>query len=104
MGRHGDSRDSEGYRAAMPQPGAGPRGMDGFQSLLGRSRTRAALLVLSSTAMGLAEAGVLAVVARAATSMANGSHTVSANLGPYHVHLSLSQFLLVGAALALFRL
>jgi ABC-type multidrug transport system fused ATPase/permease subunit len=78
--------------------------MSGFKSLLGRSPTRVVLLVFSSTAMGLAEAAVLAVVARAATSLANGSHGVSANLGPLHVHTSLSRLLLAGAALALLRL
>lgn len=98
------SRDSEGYRAAMPQPTAETREVTGFRRLLGRSRTRAALLVFSSTAMGLSEAGVLAVVARAATSLANGSRRVDANLGPFHVHASLSHFLLVGAALACLRL
>jgi ABC-type multidrug transport system fused ATPase/permease subunit len=60
--------------------------------------------VVSSTALGLSEAGVLAVVARAATSLANGSHTVDANLGPFHVHTSLSRFLLAGAAIAFLRL
>jgi ATP-binding cassette subfamily B protein len=76
----------------------------GFKSLLGRSSARAVLLVLTSTAMGLSEAGVLAVVARAATSLANGSHKVDANLGPFHVHASLGHFLLAGAAIALLRL
>jgi ATP-binding cassette, subfamily B, bacterial len=76
----------------------------GFKSLLGRSRTRAVLLVVSATAMGLAEAGVLAVVARAATSLANGSHDVHANLGPFHADVTLGRFLLLGAALAILRL
>ncbi len=78
--------------------------MNGFRSLLGRSRTRAVLLVSASTAMGLSEAAVLAVVARAATSLANGSRTVDASLGPFHVHTSLAHFLLAGAALACLRL
>ncbi len=78
--------------------------MRSFSALLGRSRTRTALLVLSSTAMGLAEAGVLAMVARAATSLANGSSTVDGTLGPFHVHASLRHFLLAGAALACLRL
>jgi ATP-binding cassette subfamily B protein len=76
----------------------------GFESLLGRSRVRAVMLVVFSTAMGLSEAGVLAVVARAATSLANGSRRVDASLGPFHVHASLSHFLLAGAAIALVRL
>jgi ATP-binding cassette, subfamily B, bacterial len=98
------STDREGYRAAMPQPTAETREMKGFRSLLGRSRTRAALLVLSSTAMGVAEAGVLAVVARTATSLADGSHRVNASLGPFHLHASLAHVLLVGAGLACLRL
>jgi ABC-type multidrug transport system fused ATPase/permease subunit len=76
----------------------------GFASLLGRSRSRAALLIVSSTLLGLSEAGVLAIVARAATSLANGSQEVNANIGPIHIQASLSDFLLVGAALALVRL
>ncbi len=54
--------------------------------------------------MGLAEAGVLAMVARAATSLANGSRRVDASLGPFHVHASLPHFLLAAAALACLRL
>jgi ATP-binding cassette subfamily B protein len=76
----------------------------GFKSLLGQSPARAVLLVLSSTAMGLSEAGVLAVVARAATSLANGSRRVDANLGPFHVHASLAHFLIAGAGIAFLRL
>ena len=88
----------------MLQPPSETRKVKGFRSLLGRSRTRAALLVLSSTAMGLAEAGVLVMVARAATSLANGSRRVDASLGPLHVHASLPHFLLAAAALACLRL
>ena len=62
------------------------------------------LLVLSSTAMGLSEAGVLAMVARAATSLANGSKGVGATLGPFHIRTSLPHFLLAAAALACLRL
>ena len=54
--------------------------------------------------MGLAEAGVLVMVARAATSLANGSRRVDASLGPLHVHASLPHFLLAAAALACLRL
>ncbi len=54
--------------------------------------------------MGLAEAGVLAMVARAATSLANGSSTVDGTLGPVHIHASLRHFLLAAAALACLRL
>lgn len=91
---------------APPQPSAPapPVSVRGFESLLGRSRLRAAMLVVFSTAMGLSEAGVLAVVARAATSLANGSRRVDASLGPFHVHAALSHFLFAGAAIALLRL
>ena len=90
----------------MPKPNAEPpaAAVRSFRTLLGRSRTRAALLVLSSTAMGLSEAGVLAMVARAATSLANGSRRVDASLGPFHVHASVPHFLLAAAALACLRL
>lgn len=54
--------------------------------------------------MGLAEAGVLAVVARTATALASGSQSVDASVGPIHVHASLSHLLLAGAALAVLRL
>lgn len=92
--------------AAMPEPAvpAPPVSLRGFMSLLGRSRMRVVMLVVLSTAMGISEAGVLAVVARAATSLANGSQTVTATVGPLHIHTSLSRFLLAGAALAALRL
>jgi ABC-type multidrug transport system fused ATPase/permease subunit len=61
-------------------------------------------LIAFSIAMGLCEAGVLAVVARAATSLANGSGTVDGSVGPFHIHASLSHFLLAGAAIAAVRL
>ena len=75
-----------------------------FESLFGRSWIRAGLLVVCSTAMGFSEAGVLAVVARAATTLASGKHTIEASLGPVHIHASLAHFLLAGALLALLRL
>jgi ATP-binding cassette subfamily B protein len=53
--------------------------------------------------MGLAEAGVLAVVARAATTLANGSHTIDANVGSFHLHLSLARLLVAGGVLAVVR-
>jgi ATP-binding cassette, subfamily B, bacterial len=92
--------------AAVPEPAvpAPPVSLRRFKGLLGRSRIRVVMLVVCSTAMGLSEAGVLAVVARAATSLANGTRTVSATLGPVHIHASLSRFLLAGAALAALRL
>jgi ATP-binding cassette, subfamily B, bacterial len=91
--------------AAMPEPAVPAQrvSLRGFESLLGRSRMRAVMLVVFSTAMGISEAGVLAVVARVATSLATNSRTVDASLGPLHVHTSLSHLLLVGAALALLR-
>lgn len=54
--------------------------------------------------MGLCEAAVLAVVARAATSLANGSRAVDASIGPFHTHTTLTRLLLAGAAIALLRL
>jgi ABC-type multidrug transport system fused ATPase/permease subunit len=88
--------------------GVGLAGAEGrghaFGTLLGGSWIRAGLLVASATAMGLSEAGVLAVVARAATTLATGSRTVDARLGPIGVHASLAHLLLVGGALAVFRL
>jgi ABC-type multidrug transport system fused ATPase/permease subunit len=75
-----------------------------FEILLGGRRGRAGLLMASSTAMGLAEAGVLAVVARTATALASGSQSVDASVGPVHVQASLAHLLLVGAALAVLRL
>jgi len=75
-----------------------------FEILLGGSWIRAGLLVVCATSMGLAEAGVLAVVARAATTLANGDQVLDANFGPLRVQTSLSHLLLVGGALAVLRL
>jgi ABC-type multidrug transport system fused ATPase/permease subunit len=90
----------------LPQVAPVPRAvaLRGLKSLLGRSRARATLLVLSSTALGLSEAGVLAMVASAATTLADGSRVVDASLGPFHVHSSVTHFLLAAAALACIRL
>jgi ABC-type multidrug transport system fused ATPase/permease subunit len=90
----------------LPQVAPVPRAvaLRGLKSLLGRSRARAILLVLSSTALGLSEAGVLAMVASAATTLANGTRVVDASLGPVHVHSSVAHFLLAAAALACIRL
>jgi ABC-type multidrug transport system fused ATPase/permease subunit len=75
-----------------------------LKGLLGRSGARVVLLVLSSTALGLSEAGVLAMVARAATTLATGSRLVDASLGPFHLHASVAHFLLAAGALAGVRL
>jgi ATP-binding cassette, subfamily B, bacterial len=95
---------SSGAAVPVPAAPAPPVSVRGFESLLGQSRMRAAMLIVFSTAMGLCEAVVLAVIARAATSLANGSRTVDATLGPFHIHASLSHFLLAGAAIAVLRL
>jgi ATP-binding cassette, subfamily B, bacterial len=75
-----------------------------FESLFGGSWIRAALLVVCATAMGFAEAGVLAVVARAATTLATGTGNVDASIGSFHIHATLGHLLLVGGALAVVRL
>jgi ATP-binding cassette subfamily B protein len=72
--------------------------------ILGRNRALIAVLVVCSVVAGLAEAGVLAIVAQAAASLATGSHHVQAHVGPAHLSSSVGAILAVGGLLAFVRL
>lgn len=62
------------------------------------------VLASSSTLSGFAEAGLLAVVAQVAAALATGSSAVDADIGPMHLHSSVTSLLIVGGALSLARL
>jgi ATP-binding cassette subfamily B protein len=72
--------------------------------LLGGSARVVGLLALASVLSGLAEAGILAVVAQVAATLATGANTVEAQIGPLHVRSSVTTLLATGAALAVARL
>jgi ABC-type multidrug transport system fused ATPase/permease subunit len=61
-------------------------------------------LLVCSLAAGLAEAGILAILAEAALMLAGGKRRLAFALGPVHLHASLSMLLGVGVGLALVRL
>lgn len=61
-------------------------------------------LAVSSVLSGLAEAGILAIVAEVAAALVNAVHHVSMRIGSFHVHVTLGQLLGAAAALAMARL
>lgn len=72
--------------------------------LFGRRKTSILGLALSSLIGALSEAGILAVAARAATTLVTGQTRVDGSLGPLHVHATTNQLLYVGLGLATVRL
>jgi ABC-type multidrug transport system fused ATPase/permease subunit len=72
--------------------------------LLGDSKASIAALAGASLLSGLAESGVLAIVAQVAARLTSGSRHVAGHLGPIHLHTSIDILLLVAVALALIRL
>lgn len=72
--------------------------------LLGTDRWSIAALAIASLLAGLAESGVLAIVAQVAASLATGSHRVHTHLGPVPIHASVARVLLVAGVLAVLRL
>jgi ABC-type multidrug transport system fused ATPase/permease subunit len=75
-----------------------------LEYLIGSSSWRAIALALLSVLTGLAEAGLLAVVAQIAAALATKAADVEAHLGVVDVHMSVRGLLIVGGALALARL
>jgi ABC-type multidrug transport system fused ATPase/permease subunit len=75
-----------------------------FADLLGDNRRRVAVLAISSTLSGLTEAGILAVVAQVAASLATGANRVNVSIGPAHVHARLGSVLALGGVLVVVRL
>ncbi len=75
-----------------------------FKYLLGSEWRRAGLLALLSVLTGLAEAGVLAIVAQVAAGLATRAGQVDVHLGVAEVHMSLRSLLIVGGILAAARL
>jgi ATP-binding cassette subfamily B protein len=62
------------------------------------------VLAVASVLSGVAEAGILAIVAQVAATLATGASTVDAQLGPLHLRTSVTALLVAGAALSLARL
>ncbi len=90
-------------QAEAPAPNAPSRGQV-FKHLLGSEWRRAGLLALLSVLTGLAEAGVLAIVAQVAAALATKAGEVQARLGVVDVQMSLRSLLIVGGVLAAARL
>ncbi|HEY3946091.1 MAG TPA: ABC transporter ATP-binding protein [Solirubrobacteraceae bacterium] len=72
--------------------------------LLGGRWRRVAGLAVASTLSGVAEAGILAIVAEVAADLAGGDRGATTALGPLSAHLSIPALLWIGAVLALVRL
>jgi ATP-binding cassette, subfamily B, bacterial len=116
-GRGAAARDGRGTGAE--QQGAGQAALDpvGEQDgtprstmrsrlhlLVGNRRRLIAGLAISSMLSGFTEAGFLAIVAQVAAKLVTSGKSLSASLGPFHVHTSIGTLLLISVGLALCRL
>lgn len=72
--------------------------------LLGRRRWTVAALVGGSAGAGIAEAGVLALVAHIATAMSTGIQRPAVRFGPIDLHARISVLLVAAGVLAVIRL
>ena len=75
-----------------------------LRPLLGGRRRSVAALATASVLSGLAEAGVLAVVAQVAASLVDGATHVDATIGPIQIHTTVGVLLAAAAGLAALRL
>jgi ATP-binding cassette subfamily B protein len=90
--------------AALAEPAQGSSTRARLKLLLGERRRAVTGLALSSILAGFAEAGILAVIAKVATTLVSGAKRVHVDLGPIHVHAGVGSLFLVAFALALVRL
>ncbi len=72
--------------------------------LIGDRKRTVALLALCSVVAAMCEAGILAVAARAATSLVGRAHQAQGKFGPVHLSMSTPDLLYVGLGLAVLRL
>ena len=78
--------------------------LEALLDLLGGSWGLVGLLAVASLFSGIAEAGILAVVAQVAATLATGASSVEAEIGPIHDRTSVTALLVLGAALSVVRL
>lgn len=74
-----------------------------LRPLLGERHGSIALLALASVLSGIAEAGVLTIVAQVATSLVNGATHVRLDKGPLHMNITLGALLATAFVLAAVR-
>ncbi len=72
--------------------------------LIGGRRSRVAALVFTGLLAGLAEAGILALVAEVASDLVTGAHQLTVSVGPLHLTATVGAALIVAAVLALVRI
>jgi ATP-binding cassette, subfamily B, bacterial len=89
-------------RSAGPFPRL-RRGVARLSPLMGGRRPTLIIVAMVSTAAGIAEAGVLALIARIAAAMSGGLET-AVRFGPFDLRSSTSSLLVIAAALAVVRL
>jgi ATP-binding cassette, subfamily B, bacterial len=75
-----------------------------LRPLLGGRRRSVVMLAIASVFSGLAEAGILAVVAQVAASLVDGASYVGANIGPLQVRATVGTLLALASVLAVIRL
>jgi ATP-binding cassette subfamily B protein len=74
-----------------------------MRPLLGDRRGSIVVLAIASVLSGIAEAGVLTIVAQVATSLVNGTTHIHLDKGPLHVDLTVGALLAIALALAAVR-
>ena len=84
---------------AQPKPRIWPR----MSLLLGPRRGLIAALVTASLLSGLAEAGILAILAQTAAALADGASRIDISAGPLDESVAVGALLACGAGLALLR-
>ena len=75
-----------------------------LRPLIGGRRRSIVTLAIASVLSGIAEAGVLAIVAQVATTLVNGVKHVNLSLGPVHAEVTVGTLLAVAFVLALIRI
>jgi len=80
-----------------------PRIWPRMSLLLGGRKGLVGALIAASLLSGLTEAGILAIMAQTATSLANGSTQIDVSVGPVDESVAIGALLACGAVLALLR-
>ena len=75
-----------------------------LRPLLGNRRGSIAALAISSMLAGLAEAGVLAIVAQVAATLVNGNRRIHLEIGPSHTEVTVGALLAIAFVLATVRI
>ncbi len=99
-----DRKEALNEKPPRVRTGRVRRTVNRLSPLLGRRPWTVAALVGGSAGAGLAEAGVLALVAHIASAMSTGTRHPGVSFGPIDLHASISLLLVAAGVLAVIRL